>query len=87
MKVRYHDRPHVTGTAIEFNTHATAEVLLNFDEGDATSEFIRELDVQLPDGNWKPMKRAFADKDIIPDNTNSWFGLPTSPEEKQRGWI
>jgi hypothetical protein len=86
MNVRYLNQPDLTGRSLEFNKHAASEVIVLFDDGDATSEFICELAIQLPDGEWKPMKQAFADKDIVPDNLNNWFGFP-SPEEKSRGYI
>jgi hypothetical protein len=85
MRVRYKDKRHIEGQATSFNTHAAAEVLLQFDDGDGTSEFIRELDVLLPTG-WKDMMQAFKDQDIVPDNYNAWFGIPNA-EEKARGYI
>lgn len=86
MKVRYKDRQRVEGSATSFNTHAAAEVLVQFDEGDGTSESITELQVFLPVIGWKDMLQAFKDQDIVPDNYNAWFGIPTA-EEKERGYI
>lgn len=80
MRVRYKK----TGTeadASRFNIHAMAEVLTGDD-----SAYISDLDV-LIDGEWRDMRQAFADRDIIPDNYNQWFGQPKTDEDRQRGYF
>lgn len=86
MKVRYHDRPDTWGLSGNFNTHSASEVLVYFPDGDATSESSAQLDVQLPGGAWKPMNQAFEDRDIVPNNLNTWFAVPDA-EQKARGYI
>lgn len=74
MQVRYKDKPRVTGTSSQFNIRSVSEVIVHFDDGDATSEFQRELQVFLPATNsWKDMNKAFADGDIVTDDYNTCF--------------
>jgi len=79
MKLRYKD----TGTETSgsyFNINAVAEVVTSDD-----SAFISDLDVEIA-GEWKDMRQAFKDKDIITDNYNSHFFVPLTLEDKNRGY-
>jgi len=87
MKVRFILKPHVTGDARTFSVVGLGEVIMHFDEGGADSVFVEDLQVQLASGEWKLMTKAFADKDIIPDNYNVWFGVPKTPEDQERGYF
>lgn len=84
MKIRY-KKTGSEGHASSFNTHALAEVLVNFDDGGGDSAFISELDVLLPSG-WKDMKQAFTDHDLVTDNYNTCFFPPHDEMERERGW-
>lgn len=87
MKVRFSEKQEVKGWAMRFNTHALAEVIVGFDEGDMDSCLIKDLDVFLVDQEiWKNMSQAFKDHDIIPNNYNTMFGEPKSAEDRKRGW-
>lgn len=86
MKVRYKSHPSEDCSASRFNTHALAEVIVGGDWGQ-DSAFIKELDVQLASGEWKDMRQAFRDHDIIPDNHNERFGEPKTAEDRQRGFF
>lgn len=80
MRVRY----KLTGTEAEashFNVHALAEVLTGDD-----SAYISDLDVFV-NGTWKDMRQAFADRDIIHDNYNTFFSVPRNDEERERGYF
>jgi hypothetical protein len=80
MRIRY----KLTGTEAEashFNVHALGEVLTGDD-----SAYISDLDI-LIDGEWKDMRQAFADRDIIPDNYNTFFGVPRNEEDRARGYF
>lgn len=80
MRLRYKS----TGTECggnRFNVLALAEV----DVGD-DSPSISDLDVFV-NGVWKDMQQAFADRDIIPDNYNCWFGEPKNEEDRKRGYF
>lgn len=80
MKVRY----KLTGTEADasyFNVHAMAEVLTGDD-----SAYISDLDV-LINGEWKDMREAFKDRDIIPDNYNTFFSQPKTEEDRERGYF
>lgn len=88
MNVRYTDRPRIIGWAGRFNTHGIGEVIVGFpDDGGQTSESISELEVQLSSGEWKDMRQAFADKDLITDNYNTAFFEPATPEDRERGYV
>lgn len=80
MKVRYKDSG-IEAWSSSFNVHAMSEVLTGDD-----SPFIKDLDVQLPSGEWKDMIRAFKDKDILPDNYNIGFAPPLNEACKERGY-
>lgn len=69
-----------------FNTSTFGEVIVHFDDGSADSMFISELDVYLKSG-WKDMRQAFKDRDLIPDNLNTCFFEPLTPEDRQRGFV
>jgi len=80
MRLRYKR----TGTecgGYRFNPCALAEV----DVGDDSAS-INVLDVFV-NGAWKDMQQAFADRDIIPDNYNHWFGEPKNEEDRKRGYF
>lgn len=79
MRLRYKKTGETT-ESYRFNVHALAEV----DTGD-DSFSITDLDVWV-NGEWKDMRQAFKDKDIIPNNENTTFGLPKTKEEKARGY-
>lgn len=74
MKVRYKDKRHITGTASAFNLHSVSEVIVHFDEGDATSEFQSALQVYLDGRNeWMDMNAAFKAGHLITDDYNTHF--------------
>jgi hypothetical protein len=50
------------------------------------SAYISDLDVFVND-EWKDMRQAFADRDIIPDNYNTFFGVPRNDEDRERGYF
>jgi hypothetical protein len=64
----------------DFNMAALNEVV-----GGGDSWYIKDLDV-LIDGNWKDMRQAFKDKDIITDNYNTHFFEPPTEEDRKRGF-
>lgn len=84
MRIRFKSNG-IEGNSSDFNIHALAEVLVYFDEGDADSVFIRDLDVLLESG-WKDMNQAFKDRDLIVDNYNTCFFPPQNKEDKERGF-
>lgn len=85
MNVRYINKP-IHGVSSKFNTAGIGEVVVYFPEGDATSEFIRELQVELSDGSWKDMSKAFRDKTLIPDIYNTCFMESRTDEEREKGY-
>jgi hypothetical protein len=86
MKVRQKSTGS-TGQASRFNTHGLGEIFVGFDDGDMDSMMLADFDVFLPKlRQWKDMRQAFADKDIIPDNYNVCFGEPLNDEDRERGY-
>jgi hypothetical protein len=79
MRVRY-KKDGTEREASSFNVHSMSEVLTGDD-----SAPMSELDVLIR-GEWKDMRQAFRDKDLIPDNFNERFGEPRSELDRARGW-
>lgn len=80
-KLRY-KRTHTETHSSRFNVHALSEV----DVGD-DSAFFDELDVFLEStGEWKDMRQAFKDRDLIPNDHNTHFAEPRTDADRQRGW-
>lgn len=78
----------VLGSASNFNTHGLGEMIVGFEgpDGDQDSQYIRDYEVQLPDGTWKDMSQAFRDHDLITDNYNTIFFFPKNEEDRARGY-
>lgn len=69
----------------EFNVHAMAEIIVYYPD-DVDTDYIRNFDVQLPDGTWKDLGQAFRDHDVITNNANTRFFFPTNDEDRARGY-
>jgi hypothetical protein len=88
MKVRFSERPAVTGVASQFNTHGLGEVIVAFDEGDMDSCPISDLDVFLEARQeWRSMHLAFRERDLITDNYNTIFAEPKTAADRERGYF
>lgn len=74
-RVRLKKDHTVLGTASRFNTLSVSEMIVTYNEGDASSEFVSDYDVQLQDDSWKDMREAFRDKDLVSDEQDRYFGL------------
>jgi len=74
------------GEASDFNIHGLGEIVVYFDVGDCSSEFIRDYVVQLTSGEWKDMRQAFRDRDLIPNDLNTSFRESRSDAERAQGW-
>jgi len=86
MKVRH--KKGYTGISSKFNTLALSEIIVYFDDDlGADSDFISNYDVYLESKNeWKDMKQAFRDHDIIEDNYATYFFEPQNEEDRKRGF-
>jgi hypothetical protein len=73
MDVRKKSDHTVTGFSGQFNISALDEIVVYFDIGDASSEYIGDYQVQLHDGTWKDLDQAFKDGDVVPNDTNTYF--------------
>lgn len=94
MKFRYEAKPTITGVSSEFNVHSLSELILYFDEGDATSEDFELLEVLIENpviagvdsGTWMDFRQALQERFVIPDNYNRYFREPLTIRERDRGW-
>lgn len=86
MNVRYIKNNSITGFSSRFNMHGFSEVIVQFSDGDATSELIEELEVQLKNGSWYKMSDAFYNNLIINDNYNTRFFEPRTLDDRKRGY-
>jgi hypothetical protein len=74
------------GEATDFNTHGLSEIIVCFDEGDMSSEFVRDYEVLLSTGEWRDMNLAFAANALIPNDMNTSFRESRSDKERARGY-
>lgn len=80
--LRYKKHPDEPFHASQFNTSAASPIeILTGDD----SAFARDLDV-LINGEWKDLLEAFQDHDLIVDNFNTFFFVPNTPEDRERGF-
>ena len=87
MKVRFKAHPQMDAYASQFNIFGMGEVIAQGSWG-ADSVYVTDLDVYLEaTGAWKDMAQAFRDKDIIPDNYNTFFVEPKTTEDRERGYL
>ena len=85
MKIRHKENGWL-GTASQFNMHGIGEMIVYL-EDDCDSDFIRDYDVFLEaTQQWKDMRQAFKDHDLINDNYNTCFFEPANAEERERGY-
>jgi hypothetical protein len=86
MKVKNKNTGSV-GYSDKFNTHGLGEMIVYFEDGDCSSEYIKDYDTFVESENaWMDMGEAFRQNLIIPDNYNVDFREPDNVEEKYRGW-
>jgi len=87
MKVRRIDDHNVTGWSGELNTHGLGEMIVGFDDDSGMdSEYIRDYEVLLKDGEWVNLSEAFKRHDVVVDNYNRWFREALTDEEREKGW-
>jgi hypothetical protein len=87
MRVRNKTKGYL-GHSTDFNIHAMSEIIIYFDEGDCSSEFIKDYYVYIESiGEWMDMHEAFDKKYIITDNYNTCFAEPSNETEKERGYF
>ena len=82
MRLRYKDSKIETfGNA--FNLHSLDEILTHDDSVPASN-----LDVFIPLKNeWKDLRQAFRDKDVLPNDANTWFAAAVKRTDKSRGYF
>ncbi len=59
----------------KFNTHALGEIIVNYNDGSASSDFMSNYKAKLPNGETKPLKKAIEDSDIKVDDKRTSFYL------------
>ena len=86
MKVRSKDTKK-TWYSYKFNTHGLSEIIVQHPDYGVDSAFIKHFDVYLESTKqWKDMRQAFKDKDLIVDNYNTLFFEPKTEEDRKRGY-
>jgi hypothetical protein len=86
MKIRNKDTESL-GYSSEFNTNSISEIIVCYEGGDMSSEYISDYDVFVTSINtWMDMHQAFDEHLVIPNNENTRFGEPVNQKEKERGW-
>lgn len=87
MKLRRKGKPGSEACSSAFNIHGIGEIIVTFDDGSASSEFLRDYEVFLESKDeWKDLRQALKDHDVITDNYNSHFFEPPTEEDRQRGY-
>ena len=87
MRVRTKDKPNLEFYSDKFNTHALGEVEGCSVDFGIDLFFIKDLDVFIEAlREWKDMRQAFKDKDLISDNYNIYFFEPENDEERKKGY-
>jgi len=70
-----------------FNIHSLNEIIVGWPDGNRDSDYISNYDVWIEAlSEWKDMRRAFRDKDIITNNYNDFFFEPRNKEDRERGF-
>jgi len=86
MKIRNKETKNIAWSD-RFNEHGIDEIIVCFPDGDMSSEYIRDYEVQLSNDTWVDMKKAFSDKDLITDNYDRYFLEPPTETDRQRGYV
>jgi hypothetical protein len=76
----------IQGWSSSLNTAGVGEVIITYEDGEMSSEYISEYDVLLSSGEWKCLRESFRSHDLVTDNTDVHFREPASSEERVRGW-
>lgn len=70
-----------------FNIHSYNEIIVTLEEGDMDSDYIDNYEVFLNQKNeWKNLRQAFKDNDVITDNYNTRFFEPPTEADRVRGY-
>ena len=86
MKVK-NKKTEAVGYSGKLNTHGLGEMIVYYEDGDCSSEYIRDFDAFIESENvYMDMGKAFQEKLIITDNYNVDFREPVNADEKDRGW-
>ena len=70
----------------KFNIHSLDEILV-YGPDWMDSDYMEIYDVHIKKSEqWKDLRQAFMDKDIITDNYNTCFFEPANEEDRERGF-
>lgn len=85
MKLRLKKTQEVCSSS-SFNTHAVFEIIV-YGEDWCDTDYPSNYDAWIEAlGEWKDLKDAFRDKDVISDNYDTRFFEPPTPEDRERGF-
>ena len=85
MNVRFKKTPAIIWYSSQLNIHSLSEVIVQHRDFGADSVDIEGLDVLIKN-NWKDMRQAFRDHDLITDNYNTIFFEARDEKERKRGY-
>lgn len=86
MKLRHKELGY-TAHSRSFNTSSISEIIVYYEEDDCDSVFIKDWDVWLKEKQeWKDLRKAFEDHDVITDNYNTIFFEPLTEKDRERGY-
>lgn len=89
MKLRHIESGQMAHSS-RFNLSSVSEIIVGFEDGEQTSDYMRNYEVLLDEGKpterWWPMIEAFSAGDLITDNYNTIFFEPRTPEDRIRGY-
>lgn len=81
-----HIKTHKEGTTnLYVNTNSLDEVTVYYSDDSIDCESFSDIEINI-DGEWKSAVDAAKDKDIIPDNLNTYYDKPHSDEEFEQGF-
>lgn len=86
MRVRMIKKPEITGWSDRFNTHGLGEIIVGYDDGDMSSEYIKDYEVQLENGVWLELSRALRCHIVVTDNYMDHFREVKTEEEYEKGY-
>ena len=89
MKLKHKHTGSICSSSM-FNVHSSLslpEIIVRNEGFGCDSDYIENYDVWLEQSQqWKDLKQAFKDRDVITDNCNTTFFEPPTLADKTRGF-
>jgi len=84
VKLRHKRYGHIAWSG-QFNVASLSEIIVTYEDGSADSAFRKDWDAFVG-GQWKDLRQAFRDHDLVTDNYNTRFFEPSCGEDRERGF-